>query len=203
MWALEDVRLETTLASKTNAFVITNAATVEYSDVSLELEFIELSDEAMSVAMQSMNSDGTMSFHSNAFRAYTSTIATGSSGVQAQLVNAKFASLKTLYSVYLESLGTAAAYGTTSRTKGIQSYQVKVGSMLVPQAPLRDVPDMFLATQMANHNGIASMSSKQARGRLHSPDTRPIRAAPTRRRTRTISTWPCHSTISTAATIYS
>ena len=158
VWAIDDLRLELTLASVTNAFYSAGAPTITYSDVSFEMEFTELSNDGMNLVSQYIDDD--IVLHANSFRSYTGTIAANSTGQQTHLINAKYSSLKTIYTLYQNYTNTQGAYSTNSRVKNIDSYQLRVGSALVPSKPLTTTQEMFLSSQLAVHNTMSSMLSR-------------------------------------------
>jgi hypothetical protein len=160
VYAIDDLRLEITLASVMNAFARTGQDTVTISNVSLELEFLELSEDAMRMAIQYNGKDGSISYNSSAFRAYVNSLPADAAGTQTMLINSKFSSLKTVYSMFLDRDGSSAGYSTTSRPKYIQKYQLKVGANQIPQKPIDSLAEFFLYGQMARHSGPGSLVSK-------------------------------------------
>lgn len=163
-----DARIEITFASALKAFFSTNAVAdndITISNVTFELELLELSDVAMKMVLDGMGS--TPILHTTGIKDFTATIANGSTGNQTHLVNARYSSLNTLVTCYLDKDGVAAGYSTTSRVKPINSYQLRVNSLLVPSKPITDSSQMFVESMLSFHNDPYSLHSKGSIPNVH------------------------------------
>ena len=105
--------------------------------------------------------------HTTGIKDFTATIANGSTGNQTHLVNARYSSLNTLVTCYLDKDGVAAGYSTTSRVKPINSYQLRVNSLLVPSKPITDSSQMFVESMLSFHNDPYSLHSKGSIPNVH------------------------------------
>lgn len=164
IWALRnggDARIEITLATALKALKFDNALSdtnIQISNISFETEYVELSETAMKMVMS--NIDDSIILHSTAYRDYTGTIANGSTGTQVHLINARYSSLKTLISCYLDNISTGNAYSSISRPKIINSYITRIGASLIPARPITDDPEFFIQSLLAFHNDPSSLYSK-------------------------------------------
>ena len=92
----DDIRYEIQFEANSQACVWSGVPTKEYSviDVQLELQILELSDEAMSVVESVTPFNKPVYLHANSWRHYSSTLPSGTTGVFSTLVPARQASLK-------------------------------------------------------------------------------------------------------------
>jgi hypothetical protein len=136
----DDIRLEFTLqtALLANYWSTTATGLTAWSiiDFQLELNILELSDDAMRMVESVTPFTQPIYMHGSSYRHYSSTLANGSSGQQSFLVPARFASLKQLIMCPRRAteIGLQQAYSISSRVNpNIETYWWRVGSLIVPQ----------------------------------------------------------------------
>lgn len=137
----DDIRVEITFESAQVAFAAA-AGTPTYNviDFQLELDIIELSDEAESM-VRSIADPATepIYIHGSSWKRYTSSLAASTSGTFSTLVPARFASLKQL--ALLPIIGShftsATSYSIGSRVNpAIDSYFFRIGAAIIPNKPV-------------------------------------------------------------------
>ena len=147
----DDVRIELTLEQQNIAVAYFNAtpnAGWTIQDFQLELQIIELSDEGQQMVEAVTPFHQPVYLHCNSWRHYSSTLASGTTGVYSTLVPARFASLKSLVMLPRRSVevNSLTSYSTSCRINPcIQSYWWRVGAYLVPQR--------FVTLQNATNTG--------------------------------------------------
>ena len=136
----DDIRLEFTLEAQALGMVYgsANAAQVAWTvtGVELELTYIELSDEAMSMVNEYQNLRDTTFLCGNSWRHYVSTLPANQGGVYSALVPMRFASTKSFCMLPRPNatISSATAYSLSSRCNPqIQSWWIRAGSSLIPQ----------------------------------------------------------------------
>jgi hypothetical protein len=142
IYAINDVlRLEILLENQTQAFAQLGAITTTYSVINaeLELQYIELSDEGMSLVNSTAPRGSPMFIVGNSFRHYVQTIKSGTTGIYSCLVPSKLASLKSLHILPRRSteINSVSSYSLSSRINPYFDYIVlKVSGTQVPQKPI-------------------------------------------------------------------
>ena len=103
----DDIRVEFTFAAALEAVALGTQATVgtlvtgkstlwEITKFELELCIVELSDEGMAMVNEVSPFNEPIYIHSSSYRHFTSTMPTGTGGMYATLVPARFSSLKSI-----------------------------------------------------------------------------------------------------------
>jgi hypothetical protein len=136
----DDIRCEFTIESQLNAVVYNKAPNAAWSIVSFELELciVELSDEGQAMVDSYTSPEMPIYIHSNSWRAYTSNLASSTSGGISILVPARFGSLKTIYlcprrATEIAGADLAESYALSSRINpNFAQYWWRVGSALLP-----------------------------------------------------------------------
>jgi hypothetical protein len=142
IYAINDVlRLEILLENQTQAFAQLGLLSTTYSVINaeLQLQYIELSDEGMSLVNSTAPSGSPMFIVGNSFRHYVQTIKSGTTGIFSCLVPSKLASLKSLHILPRRSteINAANSYSLSSRVNPFFDYVVlKVSGTQVPQKPI-------------------------------------------------------------------
>jgi hypothetical protein len=145
IYAINDVlRLEIILENQTQAFVQLGtfaSPTPSYSVINaeLELQFIELSEEGMSLVNSTAPSNSPMFIVGNSFRHYVQTIKNGTVGQYSCLVPSKLASLKALHMLFRRNteISSATSYSLSSRINPNLDYIVlKISGTQIPQKPI-------------------------------------------------------------------
>lgn len=142
IYAINDVlRLEILLENQTQAFAQLGTVTTVYSVINaeLQLQYIELSDEGMSLVNSTAPPGSPMFIVGNSFRHYVQTIKSGTTGIYSCLVPSKLASLKSLHILPRRSteINGASSYSLSSRVNPYFDYIVlKVSGTQVPQKPI-------------------------------------------------------------------
>ena len=146
------IRLELQLVSGVNNFCAVNLATVANSFTITNCEyigqFIDLGDEAMSMIYSSLGSEPLQMVvpdYRNYQGSYQVTI--GSNSVLNFPIPAKFSSLKSIICTVRDRTPANAQsncfFPTSSVSFGIQNYQFRLGSQIVPSKPPETIPEMF------------------------------------------------------------
>lgn len=152
------LRVELQLAPSVIAFCAANstAATATLTNVEYIAQFIELGDAAMSAIYGSLSGEPLQMVVPD-WRNYQFTSQlTAATATQVNMpIPAKFSSLKSLITTVREK-GTGAAnfFPFGSNTQGINQYQFRLGSLVVPSNPPTTTQEMFMEVQKA----IASIS---------------------------------------------
>jgi hypothetical protein len=142
IYAINDVlRLEILLENQTQAFVQLGNGSATYTIINaeLELQYIELSDEGMSLVNSSTPAGSPIFIVGNSFRHYVQTIKNGTTGIYSCLVPSKLASLKALHILPRRNteINSATSYSLSSRVNPYFDYVVlKVSGTQVPQKPI-------------------------------------------------------------------
>lgn len=142
IYAINDVlRLEILLENQTQAFVQIGNGTATYTIINaeLELQYIELSEEGMSLVNSSTPAGSPLFIVGNSFRHYVQTIKSGTTGIYSCLVPSKLASLKSLHILPRRNteINSATSYSLSSRINPYFDYIVlKVSGTQVPQKPI-------------------------------------------------------------------
>jgi hypothetical protein len=134
----DDIRIEITWEALAQSVVANSAAVSAWTilDCQLEAQIIELSDEGQNMVESMTSFDRPVYIHTNSYRHYSSTLATGTTGIYSTLVPARFCSLKNLIVCPRRSaeINDAKSYSISARVNPlIQSYWWRVGSAIVPQ----------------------------------------------------------------------
>ena len=134
----DDIRCELTFEALTASVVSTTAATTawEISNLELELTYIELSDEAMSIVNSHTNLNDSVFLSGNSWRHYVSSLPSGQTGMFNCLVPSRQASLKTLVCLPRRSteIADALSFSLSSRVNpNIDSYNWRIGGAMFPQ----------------------------------------------------------------------
>lgn len=146
------IRLELQLVSGVNNFcgALVSTVTNSYnlSNVEYIAQFIDLGDEAMSMIYSSLGSEPLQMVvpdYRNYQGSYQVTI--GSNTLVNFPIPAKFSSLKSLICTVRDRLPASTATNTyfpySSVSFGIQNYQFRLGSQIVPSKPPDTIPEMF------------------------------------------------------------
>lgn len=145
IYAINDVlRLELLLENQTQAFCqvgtfASGAPSYSVINAELELQFIELSEEGMSLVNSTAPSNSPMFIVGNSFRHYVQTIKNGTIGQYSCLVPSKLASLKALHMLFRRNteINSATSYSLSSRINPNLDYVVlKISGTQIPQKPI-------------------------------------------------------------------
>jgi hypothetical protein len=142
IYAINDVlRLEILLENQTQAFAQVGGLTTTYSVINAELQltFIELSEEGMSLINSTAPPSQPLFIVGNSFRHYVQTIKNATTGIFSCLVPSKLASLKALHILPRRSteINSASSYSLSSRINPYFDYIVlKVSGTQIPQKPI-------------------------------------------------------------------
>ncbi len=145
-----DLRLELTLASLAGGALGTTTPNWSITDVSLQLEYVEVSSEVDRM-IQASNPRYVISFES--FANYTNTIASTETQVN-KLIPARFSSLKTLYTMFRNSadLTATAKRSVSGRVNpGITNWYYQVSGENIPATPVKEDVESFAELQKAFH----------------------------------------------------
>lgn len=105
-------------------------------------EFLELPDSAVSAIKSASSSPMQMVLPS--YRSYTNSAAITTAGTQVSFpVPAKFSSLKNIFVATRTTAGTAAQYPSSHCKFGLQSYNFRVGSEVLPSTAPTSVPEIY------------------------------------------------------------
>jgi hypothetical protein len=105
-------------------------------------EFLELPDSA--VAAIKAGSSSPMQMVLPSYRSYTNSAAITTSGTQVSFpIPAKFSSLKNIFVATRTTAGTAAQYPSSHCRFGIQSYNFRVGSEVLPSTAPTSLPEIY------------------------------------------------------------
>jgi hypothetical protein len=143
-YAINDVlRLEILLENQAQAFCQLGSFTIapSYSiiNASLQLQYIELAPEGMSLVNATAPRGSSMFIVGNSWRHYVQTIKSGTQGIFSCLVPSKLASLKNLIILPRpnSTINNASAYSLSSRVNPYFDYiQLKVSGASIPQTPI-------------------------------------------------------------------
>ena len=168
----DDIRLELTLEQNNIAVAYSNTAAPTQGwvvqDFQLQLQIIELSDEGQSMVESVTPFNQPVYLHGTSWRHYSSTMATGTSGVYSTLVPARFASLKQLCVLPRRSVEVNdwRAYSISARVNPcFASYWWRVGAYLIPQR--------FVSLQNTSNTGSCAegfMELQKAFHGVHRPE---------------------------------
>ena len=168
----DDVRIELSLEQNNIAVAYSNASAPTQGwviqDFQLELQIIELSDEGQSMVESVTPFNQPVYLHGTSWRHYSSTMATGTSGVYSTLVPARFASLKQLAVLPRRAVEVNdwKAYSTSARVNPcFASYWWRVGAYLIPQR--------FVSLQNTSNTGSCAegfMELQKAFHGVHRPE---------------------------------
>lgn len=142
IYAINDVlRLEILLENQTQAFCQLGGITTTYSVINAELQltFIELSEEGMSLINSTAPPSQPIFIVGNSFRHYVQTIKNATTGIFSCLVPSKLASLKALHILPRRNteINSASSYSLSSRINPYFDYIVlKVSGTQIPQKPI-------------------------------------------------------------------
>lgn len=105
-------------------------------------EFLELPDSA--VAAIKSGSSSPMQMVLPSYRSYTNSAAINTAGTQVSFpVPAKFSSIKNIFVATRTTAGTAAEYPSSHCKFGLQSYNFRVGSEVLPSTAPTTVPEIY------------------------------------------------------------
>jgi hypothetical protein len=142
------IRIELTLAQNLSEIVLqkvtTTANTVNFTNVEYIAQFIELGDSAMQQVYQSLGQEP-LQFVVPGYRNYqfNATIPPNVSTQISMPVPAKFSSLKSIIVSQRDQFGVATVFPYSSVSMGIQNYQWRCGSIVLPSKPPETIPEMF------------------------------------------------------------
>lgn len=146
LYAINDVlRLEILLENQAQAFcqigTFPTNAQPSYSVINAELQmqFIELEPEGMSLVNSTAPSSSPMFIVGNSFRHYVQTIKNGTTGQFSCLVPSKLASLKALHILFRRNteVNSSTSYSLSSRINPNLDYIVlKISGTQIPQKPI-------------------------------------------------------------------
>ena len=142
------IRIELTLAQNLSEIVLQKstivANTVTFSNMEYVAQFIELGDSAMQQVYQSLGQEP-LQFVVPGYRnyQYNATIPQNVSTQISMPVPAKFSSLKSIIVSQRDQFGVATVFPYSSVSMGIQNYQWRCGSVVLPSKPPETIPEMF------------------------------------------------------------
>lgn len=142
------IRIELTLASNISDIVVqkvtTTANTINFTNVEYVAQFIELGDSAMSAIYDSLAQEP-LQFVASGYRNYQFNASIPNNvSTQIQMpIPAKFSSLKSIVVSQRDQFGVATFFPYSSVSMGIQNYQWRCGSVVLPSTPPQTIPEMF------------------------------------------------------------
>lgn len=142
------IRIELTLASSISDIVMqkvtTTANIINFTNIEYVAQFIELGDSAMESIYQSLGQEP-LQFVVGGYRnyQYNATIPNNVSTQISMPVPAKFSSLKSIIVSQRDQYGVATFFPYSSVSMGIQNYQWRCGSIVLPSKPPETIPEMF------------------------------------------------------------
>ena len=146
------IRLELQLVSGVNSFcaanIITVANTFNVTNCEYIAQFIDLGDEAMSMIYSNLGSEPLQMVVPD-YRNYqgSASVTIGSNTLLNFPIPAKFSSLKSIICTVRDRLignaGSNTYFPYSSVSFGIQNYQFRLGSQIVPSKPPETIPEMF------------------------------------------------------------
>lgn len=142
------IRIELTLAPSISEIVMqkvtTTANTINFTNIEYIAQFIELGDSAMESIYQSLGQEP-LQFVVGGYRnyQYNATIPNNVSTQISMPVPAKFSSLKSIIVSQRDQFGVATFFPYSSVSMGIQNYQWRCGSVVLPSKPPETIPEMF------------------------------------------------------------
>jgi len=144
IYAINDVlRIEILLENQTQAFATLGTFTTvpAYSIINaeLELQYIELDGEGMSLINSTTPSGSPIFIVGNSFRHYVQTIKNATQGIYSCLIPSKLASLKSVHILPRRSteVNSSTSYSLSSRVNPYFEYVVlKISGTQIPQKPL-------------------------------------------------------------------
>ena len=142
------IRIELTLASTISEVVMqkvtTTANTINFTNIEYIAQFIELGDSAMESIYQSLGQEP-LQFVVSGYRnyQYNATLPNNVSTQISMPVPAKFSSLKSIIVSQRDQFGVATFFPFSSVSMGIQNYQWRCGSVVLPSKPPETIPEMF------------------------------------------------------------
>lgn len=143
------IRIELTLASNISDIVLqkvtsATANTINFTNVEYVAQFIELGDSAMQSIYDSLAQES-LQFVASGYRNYQfNTSIPNNVSTQIQMpIPAKFSSLKSIVVSQRDQYGVATFFPYSSVSMGIQNYQWRCGSVVLPSKPPETIPEMF------------------------------------------------------------
>lgn len=162
----DDFRIEITLDTQTNAFVIPatgniTSTTVTIVNPEIHVDYITL-EPAVIEQMQSVYAGRDLVIHSSTYHTYETTIPDQTAGVYNSILPCKAMSAKSLLATFrpLGTTGVAAGYTQSARTNpflgALSTWNLSVGGLRMPQRPITvakasDVSEFFAEAQKAMH----------------------------------------------------
>ena len=139
------LRVELVLQSSLiRAMMVEGGTTLNFTATGINYcgEFLELPDSAISAIKSGSSSPMQMVLPS--YRSYTNSAAITTAGTQVSFpVPAKFSSLKNIFVATRTTAGTAAQYPSSHCKFGLQSYNFRVGSEVLPSTQPTSVPEIY------------------------------------------------------------
>lgn len=161
-----DLRLELTLANANDGIIAAAPRSWGVTQVTLELEYVELNSEAG--RMISQQNAGGYVISGDSFANYASTISSGVSNANI-LIPARFSSLKTLFTMFRKQSNIASSSAKTVSER-LNPYQsageayYSIGGKNVPSTPMTSSTEMFAEVQKSLHTfGTVDSSSMLSR----------------------------------------
>lgn len=142
------IRIELTLSSLISDIVVqkvtTAANTINFTNVEYVAQFIELGDSAMQNIYDSLGQEP-LQFVASGYRNYqfNASIVNNTSTQIQMPIPAKFSSLKSIVVSQRDQFGVSPYFPYSSVSMGIQNYQWRCGSVVLPSKPPETIPEMF------------------------------------------------------------
>ena len=151
LFAMKDagpLRLELQLVSNANLFCCSDKTLTSFSVTNVEYiaSFLELSDSSMNIINSSLGGQP-LQYVIPQFRnyVYTNTVTKGSATQINAPVAAKFSSLKSLFGMIRSNAGGAQTFFPHSSCHfGLTSYNLRIGSKLIPAKATSTITDILL-----------------------------------------------------------
>ena len=143
------LRLELQLVDSCNKFLCSDVglgSTFSVSNVEYVASFLELSDSSMDIINSSLGGQP-LQYVIPSFRNYVYTTALAAAGQQVNVpIAAKFSSLKSLFGIMRDSANTnnATFFPHSSAHYGLQSYNLRIGSKIVPAKAPSTISEFFV-----------------------------------------------------------
>ena len=142
------LRLELQLVDSPNRFICCNRALASFSlsNVEYVASFLELSDNSMEIINQSLMGQP-LQYVIPSFRNYVYTQFLPAGGAQINVpIASKFSSLKSLFGVFRDSakINVATFFPYASAHFGLQNYNLRIGSKIIPAKAPSSMPEFFV-----------------------------------------------------------
>ena len=165
----DDIRLEFSIEANNVAVAYAASQTTNWTITNMELELciIEMSSEGMQMIESVSPFSQPVYLHSSSYRHFTANLPTQQTGQITHLVPARFASLRSIHVLPRRSTEVTGltSFSLSSRINPlIESYQFRIGSLLVPQKMVNLKSSGYAEGFMENQRSWHSVSHPEYAG---------------------------------------